>query len=116
MVFVNADFVVTVRHGDHGRLSDVRKRMDSNPEQMRLGPFAVMHAIADAVVDHGLEVTQLMEGDIDAIEEEAFARGPPHPDRADLPNEARGGRAAQVGQPAVDAVRPVAEQYVKPSR
>ena len=74
MVFVNCDFVVTVRHGDHGRLSDVRKRMDSDPEHMRLGPFAVMHAIADAVVDHYLEVTQLMEGDIDAIEEEAFAR------------------------------------------
>ena len=74
MVFVNRDFVVTVRHGDHGRLSDVRKRMDSDPEHMRLGPFAVMHAIADAVVDHYLDVTQLMEGDIDAIEEEAFAR------------------------------------------
>ncbi|HEX4389926.1 MAG TPA: magnesium/cobalt transporter CorA [Mycobacterium sp.] len=74
MVFVNRDFVVTVRHGDHGRLSDVRKRMDSDPDHMRLGPFAVMHAIADSVVDHYLEVTQSMEGDIDAIEEEAFAQ------------------------------------------
>ncbi|WP_428341129.1 magnesium and cobalt transport protein CorA [Mycobacterium sp.] len=73
MVFVNRDFVVTVRHGDHGRLSDVRRRMDADPEHMQLGPFAVMHAIADAVVDHYLDVTQLMEGDIDAIEEEAFA-------------------------------------------
>ncbi|WIM89880.1 magnesium/cobalt transporter CorA [Candidatus Mycobacterium wuenschmannii] len=73
MVFVNRDFVVTVRHGDHGRLSDVRKRMDSDPEHLRLGPFAVMHAIADAVVDHYLEVTESMESDIDAIEEEAFA-------------------------------------------
>ena len=35
MVFVTCDFVVTVRHGDHGRLSDVRKRMDSDPEHMR---------------------------------------------------------------------------------
>ncbi|HEY1838730.1 MAG TPA: magnesium/cobalt transporter CorA [Mycobacterium sp.] len=73
MVFVNRDFVVTVRHGEHGRLSAVRKRMDADPEHMRLGPFAVMHAIADAVVDHYLEVTESMEGDIDAIEEEAFA-------------------------------------------
>src|SRR3984957_13569850 len=73
MVFVNSDFVVTIRHGEHGRLSDVRKRMDSDPDHMRLGPFAVMHAIADAVVDHYLEVTELMEGDIEAIEEEAFA-------------------------------------------
>ncbi len=73
MIFVNGDFVVTVRHGDHGRLSDVRKRMESNPAQMRLGPYAVMHAIADYVVDNYLEVTNLMESDIDAIEEAAFA-------------------------------------------
>jgi len=54
MIFVGRDFVVTVRHGEHGGLSDVRKSMDANPEQLRLGPFAVMHAIADDVVDHYL--------------------------------------------------------------
>ena len=31
--------------------------MEANPEQMRLGPYAVMHAIADYVVDNYLEVT-----------------------------------------------------------
>src|SRR5271157_6183830 len=75
MIFVGKDFVVTVRHGQHGGLSDVRKRMDANPAHMRLGPFAVMHAIADTVVDHYLEVTDLMATDIDAIEEVAFAPG-----------------------------------------
>src|ERR1700761_683094 len=75
MIFVNGDFVVTVRHGEHGGLSDVRHRMDADPEQMRLGPFAVMHAIADSVVDHYLEVTTLMATDIDAIEEVAFLPG-----------------------------------------
>ncbi len=75
MVFVSTDFVVTVRHGEHGRLSDVRKRMDLDPEHMRLGPFAVMHAIADSVVDHYLGVTTLMAADIDAIEEVAFTPG-----------------------------------------
>jgi magnesium transporter len=75
MIFVNGDFVVTVRHGEHGRLSEVRKRMDSNPEHMQLGPFAVMHAIADSVVDHYLGVTHLMATDIDAIEEVAFTPG-----------------------------------------
>ena len=76
MIFVSGDFVVTVRHGEHGRLSDVRKRMDKDPEHMRLGPFAVMHAIADTVVDHYLGVTDLMAVDIDAIEELAFTPGP----------------------------------------
>ena len=75
MIFVNGDFVVTVRHGEHGGLSDVRKRMDSDPEHMALGPFAVMHAIADSVVDHYLGVTHLMAVDIDAIEEVAFTPG-----------------------------------------
>ena len=73
MIFVNSDFVVTVRHGEHGRLTDVRNKMDLDPEHTRLGPFVVMHAIADYVVDNYLEVTHLMENDIDAIEEAAFA-------------------------------------------
>ncbi|MEE6137503.1 magnesium/cobalt transporter CorA [Mycobacterium sp. 050128] len=75
MVFVGKDFVVTVRHGEHSGLADVRKAMEADGEQLRLGPFAVMHAIADHVVDHYLEVTRLMEGDIDSIEEVAFAPG-----------------------------------------
>ncbi|MGH3968217.1 MAG: magnesium and cobalt transport protein CorA, partial [Mycobacterium sp.] len=37
------------------------------------GPYAVMHAVADYVVDHYLADTNLMETDIDAIEEAAFA-------------------------------------------
>jgi magnesium transporter len=73
MIFVGKDFVVTVRHGEHGGLADVRKQMDADPDHMRLGPYAVMHVIADYVVDHYLEVTQLMETDIDAIEEVAFS-------------------------------------------
>ena len=57
MVFVGKDFVVTVRHGEHGGLSDVRKRMETDIEQLELGPYSVMHAIADHVVDHYLEVS-----------------------------------------------------------
>ena len=75
MVFVGKNFVVTVRHGEHGGLSEVRKRMDTDPEHLRLGPYAVMHAIADEVVDHYVAVTRMMECDIDGIEEVAFAPG-----------------------------------------
>lgn len=75
MIFAGRNFVVTVRHGEHSSLADVRKRMDALPEQMRLGPFAVMHAIADYVVDRYLEVTTRMEADIDAIEASAFQPG-----------------------------------------
>jgi magnesium transporter len=75
MIFVGKDFVVTVRHGEHSGLAAVRKRMDADRDHMRLGPYAVMHVIADHVVDSYLEVTHLMEADIDAIEEVAFAPG-----------------------------------------
>lgn len=75
MIFVGRDFVVTVRHGDHSGLSEVRARLDADPAHLRLGPYAVLHAIADHVVDHYLEVTALMETDIDDVEEAAFTPG-----------------------------------------
>lgn len=75
MIFVGADFVVTVRHGEHGKLADVRQRIDASPAVTKLGPYAVMHAIADHVVDHYLEVTDQVEVDIDAMEEDIFSPG-----------------------------------------
>jgi len=73
MIFVGKDFVVTVRHGELSGLRDVRARMEADPARLRLGPYAVMHAIADYVVDSYLEVSLLMEVDIDSIEEVAFS-------------------------------------------
>jgi magnesium transporter len=73
MIFVGADFVVTVRHGEHGGLAGVRKRLDASPATMKLGPYAVMHAIADHIVDGYLDVTDLVETDIDAMEEDIFS-------------------------------------------
>ncbi|MBO0679632.1 magnesium/cobalt transporter CorA [Mycolicibacterium sp. S2-37] len=73
MIFVGADFVVTVRHGDFSGLAGVRHEVESSPAKCRLGPYAVMHAIADHVVDSYLDVTDLVETDIDAMEENVFS-------------------------------------------
>jgi magnesium transporter len=73
MIFVGSDFVVTVRHGDHTGLAGVRGRLEREHDQLALGPYAVMHAIADHVVDSYLDVASSMERDIDAIEEETFS-------------------------------------------
>jgi magnesium transporter len=73
MVFAGADFVVTVRHGEHGGLAKVRKSLDTSSETVNLGPYAVMHAIADHVVDSYLDVTKLIETDIDSMEEDVFS-------------------------------------------
>ena len=77
MIFVGADFVVTVRHGEHSGLAGVRKQMDASPDMLKLGPYAVMHAIADHVVDSYLDITDSIESDIDAMEENVFS--PNHP-------------------------------------
>ncbi|UZJ23947.1 magnesium/cobalt transporter CorA [Rhodococcus antarcticus] len=73
MVFVGADFVVTVRHGEHSALGTLRASLEADPEQLALGPAAVLHRIADHVVDSYLEVADAVEGDIDALEEQIFS-------------------------------------------
>jgi magnesium transporter len=73
MIFVGPDFVVTVRHGEHGGLAGVRKELDASPAILKLGPYAIMHAIADHVVDSYLDITDLIETDIDAMEEDIFS-------------------------------------------
>jgi len=73
MVFVGEDFVVTVRHGDHTGLAGLRRDLEDEHQQLALGPYAVMHAIADHVVDSYRDVALLMEADIDAIESETFS-------------------------------------------
>jgi magnesium transporter len=72
MAFVGHDFVVTVRHGNHSGLHDVRIKLEEDPEQLAQGPAAVLHAVADHVVDSYLEVTEAIEADIDVMESAVF--------------------------------------------
>ncbi len=74
MVFLGHDFVVTVRHGRHGGLQALRAELEASPGQLRKGPAAVLHAIADRVVDDFLLVTERMQDDIDEIERSVFDR------------------------------------------
>jgi magnesium transporter len=77
MAFVGKDFVVTVRHGEHSGLHDLRASLEADPERLRVGPAAVLHAIADRVVDSYLAVTDAFEEDIDEIEAIVFAPNSP---------------------------------------
>ncbi|EGD40440.1 magnesium/cobalt transporter CorA [Nocardioides sp. WG-D5] len=71
-LFVGPDFVLTVRHGAQPDLSPVRRRMESNPDLLRLGPEAVLYAILDRVVDGYAPVVAGLANDIDEIETEMF--------------------------------------------
>jgi magnesium transporter len=71
-IFVGPDFVVTVRHGEGPDLSRVRRRMEAEPDILRLGPEAILYAILDRVVDDYEPVVRGLENDIDEIETEVF--------------------------------------------
>ena len=73
MVFVGADFVITVRHGRHGSLGPLREELESDPGQLAKGPSAVLHALADHVVDDYLTVTDAVHADIDQVETAVFS-------------------------------------------
>ncbi len=72
MVFVGDCFVVTVRHGECSPLAAVRHRLEEEPEMLQKGPTAVLYAIADATVDHYLEVATELQTDLDELEAEVF--------------------------------------------
>ena len=75
-VFTGTDFVITVRHSLTPDLGAVRRRMEGDPELLRLGPEAVLYAIVDSVVDGYAPVVAGLQKDIDEIETEVF-RGDP---------------------------------------
>ena len=82
MLFVGAHFVVTVRHGKSCNVAAVRHQLEADPERLRAGPLAVLHAVADRVVDDYAHVLSGLDHDIDEIEDEVFSgTGSSHAER-----------------------------------
>ena len=50
-LFLGPDFVITVRHAEEPDLGAVRARLEADPDLLRQGPYAVLYAILDKVVD-----------------------------------------------------------------
>jgi magnesium transporter len=78
MVFLGANYVITVRHGEHGGLTELRRSLESQPDLLRLGPSAVLYAVADQVVDAFVDVAAAVEEDVDELEASVFS-----PERTD---------------------------------
>jgi magnesium transporter len=73
LLFIGDGFIVTVRHGPASGLAEVRRKLEANPELLRLGPGAVLHAILDRVVDDYGPVILGLENDIAEVESEVFS-------------------------------------------
>lgn len=73
MLFLGDAFVVTVRHGVGSPLKAVRERLEREPKLLGKGPTSVLYAVADAVVDHYLEVATELGTDLEELEAEVFS-------------------------------------------
>jgi magnesium transporter len=71
-MFVAEHFVITVRHGRHASMTGLRHRLEDEPEHLAMGPSAVLHAVADKVVDDYLAVVDAVNEDIEDIENAVF--------------------------------------------
>ncbi|MBC8090595.1 MAG: magnesium/cobalt transporter CorA [Pseudonocardia sp.] len=75
-LFVGPDFVITVRHAEEPDLGEVRERMEADPELLDHGPYAVLYAVLDKVVDDYFPVLDGLQDDIDEIEVQVFSGDP----------------------------------------
>ena len=73
LVFLGDDYIITVRHGEASSLKPVREALEHDPERLRCGPGAVLHAILDRVVDDYGPAIEGLENDIDEVEEQLFS-------------------------------------------
>jgi magnesium transporter len=79
LVFLGADYIITVRHGEASALHDVRLSLEEDPEHLAHGPGAVLHAIMDHIVDDYSPAMRGLEIDVDQVEGEVFSSGRTNP-------------------------------------
>jgi magnesium transporter len=79
LAFLGEDFVITVRHGVASSLEGVRERLEHDPEHLKRGPGAVLHAIVDQVVDDYQPAVEGLGEDIEQVEDEVFSASRSNP-------------------------------------
>ena len=79
LIFLGADYVITVRHGEASSLTEVRGQLEHQPEQLKHGPGAILHAIIDQVVDDYAPAIGGLGEDIDEVEDEVFSAARTNP-------------------------------------
>ncbi|MET7684888.1 magnesium and cobalt transport protein CorA [Streptomyces sp. NPDC005423] len=114
MLFVGTDFVITVRHGRHGSLGPLREELESDSQQLAKGPAAVLHAVADHVVDDYLSVTDSVQADIDQVETDVFAENGARADPGRIYQLKR--ELLELKRAVVPLSRPLEDLATRPAR
>ncbi|MFI5688968.1 magnesium and cobalt transport protein CorA [Streptomyces sp. NPDC051636] len=107
MVFTGPRFVLTVGHGSVDPTTEAVRRLGENPQTLRFGPVAVLHAVLDTVVDSYTEAAAQVRADLTALERRVFS-----PDREDLTEEIYSlKREVLEFRDAVQPLVPVAQDF-----
>jgi magnesium transporter len=78
LLFVNPDFIVTVRHGP-GELGPVRARIERRADLLQHGVGMALYAILDYVVDGYENAAQGVDVDIQQVERQVFSENQDNP-------------------------------------
>jgi magnesium transporter len=74
-IFVEENYVLTVRtHSEHSLL-DVRRRCEREPHLLKQGSAFVLYALLDAIVDRYFPVLDGLESELETIEDRIFESG-----------------------------------------
>lgn len=73
MVFVGRDFLITIHHHTTTSITGVRDDLEDRPDVLRVGPSAVLYAIADRIVDDYVDAADGLAVDVDQVENEVFS-------------------------------------------
>ncbi|MBA2768238.1 MAG: magnesium/cobalt transporter CorA [Sporichthyaceae bacterium] len=73
MLFLGDSFAVTVRHGPARALADIRRRLEADRTLLDCGPFSVLYAVCDAIVDDYSDISVAVQEDIEEVEQRVFS-------------------------------------------
>ena len=73
LAFIGEHYIVVVRHGEGSPLTGVRSRLEQNPGLLKFGPYAVLHAIVDSVIDTYIAIAAELEKDVIEVEQSVFS-------------------------------------------
>jgi len=73
MCFISDNFIVIVRHGEGHPLTTVRHDLEQKPEMLKLGPYAVLHAVADRIIDGYTTIANALEFEVVGVENRVFS-------------------------------------------
>ncbi|WP_392507696.1 magnesium/cobalt transporter CorA [Naumannella halotolerans] len=72
-VFVGPDFVLSVRHGQGAELQSARHALEDQAKVLAHGPFSVLYAVVDRIVDEYNQVATGLEEDVTEVEASVFS-------------------------------------------